>query len=360
MNYTHKSDKRLAPHIHTWQTTSLNIKICCLTLVPVIAWSIVLFGLPAAKVWASSVITAILVELICNLVARRQVKIHESSILTSLLIAAAMPPAISLYIPIVAVTFAIVLIKQLFGGIGSNWMNPAMGGIAFAYLNWPIEIIGNLVKTSQPGGDIITAATPLLSRYLAPEKVSEDVFQMLSMQASNLDQQLTTFFNTWIFNPLNAKLPEGYIDFFLGFNASTLGESGLIFIILGAIILVSLKMIKLEIPLALLITYGVLVKFFGLGPDNSPFFSGDILFGLTAGGILFCSFYYATDPVTSPITRLGMIVYGILIAFLFFAFTRWKSYIEGAAFAILIANTLVSTIDKQFMILAKKLHRYTI
>lgn len=350
---------RVAPHIHTWQTTRLNIRICIITLVPVVAWSIFLFGRHAALVWAVSIATALLTDLIGTYAIKKQIGLHESSILTGLLVAAAMPPAISLHIPVIAVIFAVTVVKQLFGGIGSNWMNPAMGGIAFAYLNWPVEMLGAAItETGQL--DAIQSATPLVSNFLQADSIAEDVFQTLSAHASSLDQQVTAFFNTWIFNPLNAKLPEGYIDFFMGFQANTLGESGLIFILCGAVTLVALKMIKLEIPLALLLTYAALVKVFGIGPAEASPFSGDILFGFTIGGILFCSFYYATDPVTSPITRLGMLVYGVIIAVLFFVFARWKSYIEGAAFAVIIANVFVSTIDKYFVRLARKFHRYTL
>lgn len=337
--------KSIPPHVHTWQTARKSIWIAVLTLIPVIAWSIVLFGLPAIYIWGSTIFTALITDGISSLVMHKKFYVSDASVLTGILIAAAMPATVPLYIPILASIFAILVVRQFFGGVGSNWMNPAMAGIAFAYVNWPQSMLPQLNPLNWQL-DTLTGASPMAAIQEGFNAYYNTSPSIMSGLISGADQAVTSFLNIWIFNPLHAKLPEGYVNFLLGLNANTLGEAGLLFIILGSIVLISLNLVKIEIPAALFIMYLVLVKIFGLGISDLPTVDTNILTSLTMGGFLLCTFYYATDPVSSPVTRAGMIFYGILVAFLFYIFSRHRAFIEGGAFAVIIANIFVSSIDK--------------
>ena len=338
--------EKVPPHVHRSQTSLQTIRVCLLTLLPAAVWSVLLFGWPAAQVWLISILAAAVTEVAANYALTRRFKLHESAILTGCLIALAMPPEVPWYVPAMATVFALAVVKHFFGGTGANWMNPAMAGVAFAFLNWPAFMLVNLNQLGLTSSGFATRATPFLQNILANSSV---VASAGGLSVSSIDRLVTGVLNDGLFNLLNAKLPEGYIDSLLGFNAASIGGSGTLFIIIGSIIMIARRSVKLEIPLAMLLVYGLLMRLIGAGLVDVFLLDNNILLGLTSGGLLLTGFYYATDPVTSPVRRSGMILYGLIIGGLFFVFARWKTYIEGAAFAIIIANTLVSTIDRLAM-----------
>ena len=336
------------PHIHDWRTTAKAAWICSATLLPVMAWSLAAYGRRAALVWLVSLLGAVLSEAVVSLVFGRWTLPDGSAVLTGLLLASAMPPGVPLHVPAVASVFAIVVVKSVFGGLGANWMNPALGGLCFAYANWPSSMREFLLPRGLSAVEGVSAATPMsLARGLTAggggmlERLHAAGFPM-----SPADSAITGFLNDVLFQPLNARLPVGYIDLLLGLKPGTLGESALPAILLGSIILVALRLIKLEIPLAMTVSFAALTRVFGNGVPGEAFFSGDMLYALTTGGFLVVAFYMATDPVTSPVDGRLALAYGAAIGTLSYLFRRWGAHTEGIAYAVLIMNALTPTLER--------------
>ena len=341
-----------APHIHDWRTSSKAAWICSFTLIPVVIASILLYGNPALYVWGASLFGVLLAETLVALFIKRLSLADGSTVLTGLLVACAIPPGAPLYIPVSASMFSILAIKTVFGGLGSNWMNPALGGIAFAYANWPVAMRRFQLPSTMSGIDSLSSATPLeLARnYTGAESARVmDAFRNAEYPLSGIDITVTGFLNDSLFSHIGARLPEGYIDLMIGMKSGALGESALLAVLAGSVLLLALKLIKLEIPLGILFAFATLSRIFGTGLPGEELFAGDVLFALSGGGLMLATFYMATDPVTSPVNHRVAVFYGLGIGALAFVFRRWGAHSEGIVYAILSMNILVPTIERKLM-----------
>lgn len=341
-----------APHIHDWRTTSKAAWICSATLVPVVAASAMLYGIPALSVWVASLFGALIAETLVAALTKRLSLVDGSTVLTGLLVACAIPPGAPLYIPVSASLFSILAVKTVFGGLGSNWMNPALGGIAFAYTNWPVAMRRFLLPSSMEGIDGLSATTPLefARNYVGLDSAQVmEAFRNAGYPLSGLDIAVTGFLNDSLFSHIGARLPEGYIDLLIGMKSGALGESALLAVLMGSIVLLALGLIKLEIPLSMVIAFALLSRIFGTGLPGEELFAGDMLFALSGGGFMLAAFYMATDPVTSPVDRRIAAFYGLGIGALAFIFRRWGAHAEGIVFAILAMNILVPTVERKLM-----------
>jgi RnfABCDGE-type electron transport complex D subunit len=341
-----------APHIHDWRTTAKATWFCSLTLVPVVIASVVLYGNPALYIWSASLFGAIAAETLVGIFIKRLSLADGSTVLTGLLVACAIPPGAPLYIPVSASMFSILAIKTVFGGLGSNWMNPALGGIAFAYANWPVAMRRFLLPSTMNGFDSLSTATPLefARAYAGPDPIRVmDVFRNAEYPLSSMDISITGFLNDSLFSHIGARLPEGYIDLLIGMKSGALGESALLAVLFGSILLLALGLIKLEIPLSIVFAFAALSRIFGTGLPGERLFAGDMLFALSGGGFMLATFYMATDPVTSPVHNRVAVFYGLGIGILAFVFRRWGAHAEGIVYAILAMNILVPTVERVLM-----------
>ncbi|OHD75632.1 MAG: hypothetical protein A3J97_16010 [Spirochaetes bacterium RIFOXYC1_FULL_54_7] len=352
-----------APHIHDWHTTSKAAWICSATLMPVVMASVLLYGMPAVSVWIASLIGAILAETLVAVALKKLSLSDGSSVLTSLLVACAIPPGAPFYIPVSASLFAILGIKTVFGGLGSNWMNPALGGIAFAYANWPNAMRRFMLPSGMVNIDGLSASTPLdVARNFNGTEASRvmDAFRTVGYPLSDIDITVTGFLNDSLFSHLGARLPEGYVDLIIGLKPGTLGESTLLAVLAGSIVLLAFNLIKLEIPLGMIVAFSILSRIFGTGLPGEELFGGDILFALSSGGFMLATFYMATDPVTSPVDHRLAGLYGLGIGALAFIFRRWGAHAEGIVYAILVMNILVPTVERKLMPGLKASERATV
>jgi len=320
------------------------------TLVPVVAWSTVLYGRRALLVWLVAEAAALLSQAAVDLGRGRQTLSDGSAALTGILVACAMPPYVPLYIPAVAAAFAVLVVKCAFGGAGANWMNPALGGIAFAYLNWPAAMREFVLPAMVSGVDGVSASTPLsFARGLASVGQGR-VMEAISgagYPLSKLDASVTGFLNDTVFAALGARLPPGYIDLAIGLKPGALGECALIAVLGGSLILFAYRLIKMEIPVAMVAVFAILSRVFGTGLPGEEFLAGDALYALSGGGFLLAAFYMACDPVTSPVDGRLAALYGALLGALAFAFRRWGHYTEGIGYAILIMNVALPTMERR-------------
>lgn len=340
-----------APFIYNKRTSVSLMWGTAAVLLPALAWGLYCFGATAAFPVAASIAGALAGESIASGLRRRFTLWDGSAFLTGLLVGMAMPAGISPFIPAIASFFAIVVVKGAFGGLGSNWMNPALAGIAFALLNWPSEMSAWIMPRQLAGLGGISAATPLgfVRSHASAALAGSGPLALLSaggLKSSGLDSAVTEVLNRVFFGPLGAELPNGYVDLLVGNKAGALGELSAILILAGSIVLVSRKMIRWEIPASIVVSFSLLTWAFGGLPLGNGFFAGDILFSVLSGSFLIVAFFMAPDPVTSPSSRPGMLAYGIGVGCLSFLIRAFGSLSEGSAFAVIIMNCAVPLLAK--------------
>lgn len=286
-----------APHLKDKKDTSQIMRDVFISLIPALIASIYFFRLQAVKVISLSILSAVGSEYLWQKLTHREITINDwSAVVTGLLLAFVLPPSIPWWIAILGGIVAIILGKQIFGGLGYNIFNPALIARAVLLASWPQQMS---TWISPING--VTTATPL-----------------------NIVKE-----------GLPLSLPTN-LEMFIGQRAGCLGEISIIALILGAIYLLAKKIISLHIPLSYLLT---VVVFCGI-------LKQDIIFNLLAGGLILGAFFMATDYVTSPITKKGKIIFGIgcgIITMLI----RWQGgFPEGVCYAILIMNMFTPLIDK--------------
>jgi len=340
-----------APHIHDSQSTASLVWGCVLALVPALLWGVYCFGVGAALVVAAALGGALAGEGLAGLARRRFSLLDGSAFLTGLLVGLAMPPGAPLYVPAASAFFATAFVKGAFGGLGSNWMNPALAGIAFAVLNWP-QAMGAWVLPRHLTGVVgISGATPLalVRDKLASGQGGSDplaILEAAGQSFTGLDRGVTGFLNGGLFERLGASLPQGYIDLLVGNRPGAVGELSGLLLLAASVVLVARRMIRWEVPLSIFASYAALVWAFGGLPFGEGFFSGDVLFEVLSGSFLLVSFFMATDPVTSPSTRLGMAVYGAGVGALTFLLRSFGSRPEGTAFAVILMNCALPLLER--------------
>lgn len=341
-----------APYTFRRQTTASLMWGTAATLAPALCWSLFCFGSAAAYPVLSSIIAALVGEAVVGWISGRFTLGDGSAFLTGLLVGMAMPPGISIYIPAASSLFAILVVKNAFGGLGSNWMNPALGGIAFALLDWP-RAMGNWMLPRQLSGlGAVSGATPLalLRASLAAAPAGSDTFSILTLggaHVTDFDRSVTEALNRGLFSHLGADLPSGYIDLLVGNRPGAIGEISALLIIAASIILISRRMVRWEIPASIVCCFTLLEWIFGGLPLGNGFFAGDALFALCTGSFLLVAFFMATDPVTSPSSRIAMILYGSGVGCAAFLFRVFGSNPEGSAFAVLIMNCFVPFLERR-------------
>ena len=321
-------------------------------LVPATAWGVYVFGLRALWVVLASVVAAVVSEYLAGRVFKRFTLADGSAVLTGLLVGMNMPPAVPFFVPVIASIFAIIVVKWTFGGLGSNWMNPALAGRVFVFFSWT----GNMTTWSMPSTlpvvDGLSSAT-----YLGVVKtgITESagatggplaLLERAGFPNSNLDSSVTTWLNSGILEPLGIALPFGYVDPFVGNIPGSIGEISALLLLLGSIYLFARKIITWEIPATYFVSFGLLTWVFGGTIHGGGAFTGDVLFHVLSGGFMLAIFFMATDMVTSPMTRKGLLIYGAGAGFLTFLIRTYGSFPEGASLAIILMNVFVPLIDR--------------
>lgn len=289
----------LSPHVRDSASTRRIMLQVCLALLPALAFGVWAFGLYALLVVALSVASAVGTEALVQRCLKRPITISDgSAAVTGLLLGLTLPPEAPWYVPVFGAVFAIFIAKQVFGGLGDNFVNPALAGRAFLLACWPVEM------TSYPNPfavDALTSATPLADAGFAQSA---------------------------------AALQNAY----LGLVPGTIGETCKLALLLGAAYLLLRRVIDWRIPVAYLGSLALLSWAFG---ENG-------LLAIGLGGVILGAFFMATDYVTSPITPWGKLVYGVGCGLITFAIRTWGAYPEGVTYAILLMNVAAPLIDRGF------------
>ncbi len=311
MKYFYELTISSSPHVHSPVTTQTIMRDVLIALTPALLGSVFFFGFRALTVTMVSVAACVFFEwLYCKLM-KMHCKVYDlSACVTGVLLAFVCPVTIPYWTIILGAAFAILLVKMLFGGLGRNIVNPALAGRAFLF-SWPVIMstwtkvgFGNAVSVISP--DAVTAATPL----------------------ANMHQGL--------------MCEESVLDLFLGNVGGCIGETSALLLLVGFAYLLWRKVITARIPLAFMGTVAVLSFLFPQGNDRITWMAAQ-LFG---GGLMLGAIFMATDYVTSPVTKLGQIVFGIGCGVLTILIRYFGGYNEGVSYAILIMNCCVVLLDR--------------
>jgi electron transport complex protein RnfD len=336
-----------APHLSTATSAAAVSWLIAASLLPAAAWGIFLFGAAAALVLATSLAASLVVEALSSLAFRR-FSLHDgSAFLTGLLVGMLMPPGVPLYVPAVASAFAILVIKQSFGGLGRNWMNPALGGVVFALLSWTEPMTRWLaVRGSGPSLPPLEALRAALA---APGAASGHPLAVLAGSGysfSTADANIAAWLNLHLLSPLHASLSGGVFDILVGYVPGRIGEVSVPLLLAGAAFLLARRLLRWEVPVLYIATFGLLSFVFGGLAVGQGWFSGSPVFHILSGSLVLGAFFMAGDPVTSPLMRTGRYIYAVGLGILTFFLRFFGSLGDGVAVAIVLGNCTVPLIDK--------------
>ena len=312
MKYFYELTISSSPHVHAPITTKTIMRDVLIALAPALIGSVVFFGFRALAVTLVSVAAAVGFEwLWCRLMKCDDKTYDLSAVVTGVLLAFVCPPTIPYWMIIIGDLFAVILVKMLFGGIGKNFVNPALAGRAFMF-SWPAAM-SNWVKVGFENSagllstaDAVTAATPLSFMH-------------------------------------QGNLPDVSVaDAFLGNVGGCIGETSALLLLIGFAYLLWRKVLTVRIPLSYIGTVAVLAFLFPQGNDRVQWMA----YQLFTGGLMLGAIFMATDYVTSPVTKLGQVVYGIGCGVLTVLIRYFGGYNEGVSYAILIMNCCVVLLDR--------------
>ena len=301
-----------SPHIRSKATTSNIMMWVVIALLPATAFGI--YNFRDTNAWLLvlvTVATSVLTEYIYEKLMHKKITIQDfSAVVTGLLLALNLPPTAPLWMGALGSIFAILIVKQLFGGLGQNFMNPALGARCFLL----ISFTGRMTNFVYDG---ISGATPL-------------AIIRSNVQSGNA---LLSGVNT--------------MDMLIGNIGGTIGETSVLAIMAGAMLLIGFGIIDLKIPGSYLATFAIFIGICGGFVNGIGFFNSNyIVAELCGGGIMLGAWFMATDYVTAPITKTGQIVYGIVLGILTGIFRLFGGSAEGVSYAIIIGNLLVPLIER--------------
>ncbi len=286
------------PHVRSKVTTSSIMLAVVLALLPAAGFGIYNFGLHALLLICVTVASTVATEFVYEKLMKKEVTIGDfSAVVTGLLLALNLPPMAPWWIGMIGGIFAILVVKMLFGGLGQNFMNPALGARCFLLISFT-SIMTNF------DCDAYTGATPLAQLKLG---VTPNVFSMV-----------------------------------IGKTGGTIGETSMIAIVIGACFLILLGIIDLRIPGSYIVSFVVFLCLFGGHGIDPAYLSAH----LAGGGLMLGAFFMATDYVTRPITKKGQYLFGIFLGILTGIFRVFGASSEGVSYAIIIGNLLVPLMEK--------------
>lgn len=292
-----------APHVRAKDSTSRVMLYVIIALLPASLFGIFNFGYKALVLILVTIASCLASEWIFDKIVHKKNSLPDlSAVVTGLLLALNLPAGLPWWEAVIGSVFAIVIVKMLFGGLGQNFMNPALGGRCFLL----IAFAADMTNFSSTKFEAYSGATPL------------GMIRNEGLSSVNIMDMLT------------GKIP------------GTIGETSVIAILIGAIFLILMGVINLKIPASYIITFAIFMFIFGADRFNTTY----VVAELCGGGLMLGAFFMATDYVTSPITPMGQILFGICCGLLTGIFRCFGANAEGVSFAIILSNLLVPLIEK--------------
>lgn len=312
-----------SPHSHSSRTSKKMMYDVLIALLPAFLVSLYVFGLEALIVTTVAVVSCIFFEfLIQKYLLKTALTITDgSALVTGVLLAFNLPSNLPIWMIIVGSLVAIGIAKSSFGGLGFNIFNPALVGRVFLLISFPVQMTSWPIALENQSKlvDAVTGATPL----------------GIVKEGLQFGETMTS---------LASQLPSN-LDMLLGITGGSLGEMSAIALLLGGIYLLIKRVISWHIPFTMLATIGLITGVFWL---VNPEQNANPLFHLLAGGAILGAFFMATDLVTSPMSRKGMVIFAIGIGIITVVIRQFGAYPEGVSFAILIMNAVVPLINTYF------------
>ncbi len=313
------SDKRTvscSPHIRDNDTTSRIMWAVFFSLMPAVTGAVFFFGFQAILVCVTSVLSAVAAEALVQKIMNKPVTIHDgSAAVTGLLLACVLSASTPLYMVCLGSAFAIIIVKQLFGGLGANIWNPALAARAFLQAAYSEDINSGWAANRyenyfSSAADTVSSATPLSALKEGAE-----------------------------------QLPS-YADLFFGTIKGCLGETSALLLLIGAAFLFYKKCINWRMPVIYIASVALLAWILPDTVHNKGWLSGDPLFHVLAGGLIIGAFFMATDMVTTPLSNRGIIVFALGAGILTSVIRIYGGYPEGVCYSILLMNTATPLIDR--------------
>ncbi len=291
-----------SPHVRNKITTQNLMFDVAIAMIPASVYGVWQFGMHALLVLIATVVSCVLSEYVYEKLMKKPITVSDgSAVVTGMILALNMPPEIPVWIPFLGGIFAIIVVKQLYGGLGQNFMNPALAARCFLLISFAGFM--NNFSSAKLGFDSMSGATPLAA-----------------MRAGN-DVDL--------------------MSLIVGRVPGTIGEVSVIALLIGAVYMIARKVISPRIPLIYIGTVAVFIFLFG-GFDITY-----VAKEVCAGGLIFGAFFMATDYVTSPLSKTGQVVYGLFLGILTGIFRLWGASPEGVSYAIILGNLFVPLIEKE-------------
>ena len=331
-----------APHLKSGESIRSIMWCVVLALMPATVYSVYLFGFNTLLLLGVAVVSAMASEALFQLLLKKPVSVLDgSAVITGLLVAMNVPPMAPWWMVMIGSAFAIIIAKQLFGGLGFNIFNPALAARAFLMASWPVHMttgwfkfggvtvlsgdVPNISSLSPRVMDIVTQATPLTLMKEGPKLLADN---------PDAIRELNDIF-------LSPGMLKSLI---IGNVGGCIGETSALLLLLGAIFLLYKRIITWHIPVTYIATVGIAAYTYyainGIAPGAMA------IRHVVSGGLFLGAFFMATDMVTSPVSAKGMILFGIGCGLLTFIIRVWGGYPEGVSYSILLMNAVVPLIDR--------------
>ncbi len=316
-----------SPHIRSEETTRSLMTDVIIALLPALAGAVIFFGFRSLFLVLVTVASCLAAETLFNRIVKRKNTVDDrSAIITGILLAFNLPVTAPYWLAMIGAFFAIVIVKMLFGGLGRNFLNPALAARAFLF-SWP----GLMTSFTAPFQEIYSQLGFIFGNPVAVNGVLPEEIDAIACATplKNLKQGL---------------LPDASLgDLFVGNVGGCLGETSALLLLLGGVYLLLRKVITWHIPVSYLGTVAVLTVLFPRGEGSAVAYMAA---ELCSGGLMLGAIFMATDYTTSPVTRTGRLIYGIGCGFLTVFLRYFGGYAEAVSYSILIMNVVTLAIDR--------------
>ena len=318
-----------SPHLKSNESVQRIMLDVIIALTPAMIGSVYFFGINALKLILISIASCVFFEALIQKAFKRPVTINDfSAVITGILLAFNLPASAPWWLPIMGSAFAIIVVKQLFGGLGSNFMNPALAARAMLLASWP----QHMATFTGTRPDVVATATPLA---IMKWGMSPDGGASATVQGATSS---TVEAATSASSSAGAQLPE-LIDMFIGKIPGAIGETSVLLLLIGAVYLIMRQVIDWKIPVLYIGTTFIMLVLLGVEPDLLPYH-------MLGGGLVLGAFYMATDYSSSPVTPLGRIIFAVGAGILTAIIRILGHYPEGVSYSILLMNVAAPLIEK--------------
>ncbi len=329
-----------SPHIKSAESVKLIMWTVAAALLPSAIYAGYIFGINAVYIMAVSVVSAIIAEVLIQLALKRPITIFDgSAAVTGLLVGMNVPSDAPLWMASIGAVFAIILVKQLFGGLGFNLFNPALTARAAMMLFWSALMTAKWYKYDGMNAfktDILNRIDIALPAMEAISKTASSIIGPKINLENNIriEQLYDTLFSSGMLKSI-----------FFGNLRGSIGEISVLLLLIGGIFLIVRKIISWQIPAVYIGTVGI-ISYIYYAVSGNAYAQFYALYHVFSGGLFLGAFFMATDPVTTPITRNGKLIFSFGCGVLTFIIRFYGSYPYGVCFAILIMNAFVPLIDR--------------